>query len=286
MLRGRAAECARLDQLLAQVRESRSAVLVIRGEPGIGKTALLRYAEEAATGFRVVSIAGVESELEFTYAGLHLLCAPLLEQLDVLPEPQRVALQVALGLAAGDPPDRLLVGLAALGLLAADEQPYLCLIDDFQWLDDASARVIEFVAGRLLAEPAALFFATREQLLTGLPEMALRGLDEADAHALLATAVPGRIDERVRDRLVAEAHGNPLALLELPRWMTADGGFAMPAPLDVEDGFRRRIDALSGDRRTLLQLAAADPEGDASLVRRAADRLGIGADFDPDLVEV
>ncbi|MDA0166039.1 AAA family ATPase [Solirubrobacter ginsenosidimutans] len=287
MLRGRAAECERLDQLLAQVREGRSGVLVLRGEPGVGKTALLGYAAERASGFRVASIAGVESELEFAYAGLHLLCAPLLSRLPILPQPQRLALEVALGLAAGERPDRLLVGLATLGLLTADAQPFLCVIDDFQWLDDASARVLEFVAGRALAEPLGLVFAVRqEQLLGGLPELAVSGLAEADARALLETVVPGPIDEGVRERIVAEAQGNPLALLELPRWMTADGGFARPAPLDIEDGYRRRIEALSAESRTLLQLAAADPEADVSLVRRAADRLGITADFDPDLVEV
>src|SRR3954469_25372325 len=152
MLRGRAAECARLDQLLGDVRAGRSAVLVVRGEPGVGKTALLRYAAERADAFRVAQIAGVESELELTYAGLHLLCAPLLGRLDALPRDQRDALQVALGLAAGDPPDRFLVALATLGLLSADEQPLLCLVDDFQWLDDASARVLEFVAAGVLAE--------------------------------------------------------------------------------------------------------------------------------------
>ncbi|WP_037501258.1 helix-turn-helix transcriptional regulator [Solirubrobacter soli] len=287
MLRGRAAECERLDQLLAQVREGGSAVLVLRGEAGVGKTALLRYAAEHASGFRVASIAGVESELEFAYAGLHLLCAPLLSRLGTLPQAQRGALEVALGLAAGDPPDRIVVGLATLGLLAADEQPLLCLIDDFQWLDDASARVLEFVAARALAEPLALVFAVREErVLGGLPELSVRGLADADAHALLQSVVPGPIDAGVRERIVAEAHGNPLALLELPRWMSADGGFAVPAPIDVEDGYRRRIEALSAGSRTLLQLAAADPEADASLVRRAAEQLGIAADFDPDLVEV
>src|SRR3954462_5731027 len=186
MLRGRAAECARLDQLLADVREGRSGVLVIRGEAGVGKTALLRYAAEQASGFRVARVAGVETEMELAYAGLQLLCAPLLGRLDALPQPQQAALLVALGLAAGDPPARFLVALAALGLLSAEQQPLLCLVDDFQWLDDASARVLEFVAARALVEPLGLVFAVRDaERLAGLPELALHGLDEASARALL-----------------------------------------------------------------------------------------------------
>ena len=237
--RGRSSECARLDRLLdGRARRAAARVLVIRGEAGVGKTALLRYAAERASGFRVAQIAGVESEMELAYAGLHQLCAPMLDRLDALPEPQQVALRVALGLAPGDPPDRFLVALATLGLLSAvaEERPLLCVVDDLQWLDDASAQVLGFVARRLLAEPVALVFAVREpsgeRQLAGLPELRLRGLDEADARALLETVVPGRIDERVRDRIVAETRGNPLALLELPRGMSAAelaGGFGAPA---------------------------------------------------------
>ncbi len=285
---GRSSERALLDRLLEDVRAGQSAVLVIGGEAGVGKTALLRYAAQQASGFRVAQIAGVESEMELAYAGLHQLCAPMLDRLDVLLEPQRVALNVALGLAVGDPPDRFLVALAALGLLSAiaEERPMLCVVDDLQWLDDASARVLGFVARRLLAEPVALVFAVREpsgeHQLAGLPELPLRGLDDVDARALLETVIPGRIDERVRERIVAETRGNPLALMELPRGMSAAelaGGFAAirPGALSgsIEDGFRRRLDALPADTRRLLQLAAADSVGEPLLVWRAAEQLGI-----------
>ena len=301
---GRPVECALLDRLLEDVRRGHSSVLVIRGEAGVGKTALLRYAAEQASGFRVAQLAGVESEMELAYAGLHQLCAPVLGQLDVLPEPQQVALRVALGLASGDPPDPFLVALGTLGLMSAvaGERPLLCVVDDLQWLDDASAAVLGFVARRLLAEPVALVFAVREpddeHRLAGVPELPLRGLDDAGARALLATVIPGRIDARVRDRIVAETRGNPLALLELPRGMSAAelaGGFALPAPGglsgSIEDGFRRRLDALPAGTRRLVQLAAADPVGDPLLVWRAAEQLGIHPDdatpaVDADLVEI
>ena len=303
-LRGRSNERARLDQVLDEVRGGHSAVLAIRGEAGVGKTALLRYATEQASDFRVAQIGGVESEMDLAYAGVHQLCTPMLDQLGALPEPQQVALAVALGRAAGDPPDRFLVALATLGLVAAvaEEQPLLCVVDDLQWLDDASARVLGFVARRLLAESVAVVFAAREpsgeHQLVGLPELPLRGLDEVDARALLEMVVPGRIDERVRDRIVEETRGNPLALLELPRGMTAAelaGGFAV-APAaglsgSIEDGFRRQLDALPADTRRLLQLAAADPVGEPLLVWRAAELLGIHPEaatpaVDADLVEI
>src|SRR3954452_6442729 len=287
-LQGRSAEHGLLDRLLRNVRGGQSAVLVIRGEAGVGKTALLRHAVEQASGFRATQIAGVESEMELPYAGLHQLCTPVLDRLEVLPEPQQVALRVALGLAAGDPPDRFLVALATLGLLsaAAEERPLLCVVDDFQWLDDATAQAVGFVARRLLAESVALVLAVREpsdeHRLTGLPELALRGLDAADARALLETVIPGPIDAGVRDRIVAETRGNPLALLELPRGMSAAelaGGYGLPASLglsgSIEDGFRRRIDALPADTVRLVQLAAADPVGEPLLVWRAAERLRI-----------
>ncbi|HET7051712.1 MAG TPA: ATP-binding protein, partial [Solirubrobacteraceae bacterium] len=196
--RGRTSESAALERLLEDVRGGHSAVLVIRGEAGIGKTALLRYAVQQASGFRVAQIAGVESEMELAYAGLHQLCTPMLDQLDVLPQPQQVAIGIALGLESGDPPDRFLVALATLGLLSAgaEERPLFCVVDDLQWLDDASARVLGFVARRLLAEPVALLFAVREpsgeHQLVGLPELPLRGLDDGDARALLETVIPGR----------------------------------------------------------------------------------------------
>jgi len=287
-LQGRSSEHALLDRLLRDVRGGQSAVLVIRGEPGVGKTALLRHAVAEASGFRVAQIAGVESEMELPYAGLHQLCAPMLDRLEELPRPQQAALGVALGLAPGDPPDRFLVALATLGLMSAtaDERPLFCVVDDFQWLDDATAQAVGFVARRLLAESVALLLVVRdpsdEHRLTGLPELALRGLDTADARALLETVIPGPIDDGVRDRIVAETHGNPLALLELPRGMTAAelaGGYGLPASLglsgSIEDGFRRRLDALPADTRRLVQLAAADPVGEPLLVWRAAELLGI-----------
>jgi DNA-binding CsgD family transcriptional regulator len=303
-LRGRSAENAALDRLLSDVRGGQSGVLVIRGEAGVGKTALVQQAAAQAAGFRVAQVAGVELEMELPYAGLHQLCTPMLDRLDVLPEPQQVALGVALGLALGDPPDRFLVALATLGLMSAtaEERPLLCVVDDFQWLDDATAQAVGFVARRLLAESVALVLAVRapsgDERLAGLPELALRGLADADARALLESVIPGPIDEGVRDRIVAETHGNPLALLELPRGMTAAelaGGFATPASVGLsgglEDGFRRRLDALPAETLRLVQLAAADPVGDPLLVWRAAERLGIAPDaatpaVEADLLEI
>jgi hypothetical protein len=290
--RGRSREREALDRLLEAARGGSSGVLVIRGEAGVGKTALMRYAADRASGFLVVQIAGVESEMELPFAGLHQLCVPLLGRLGALPQPQQDAVRVALGLASGPPPDRFLVGLATLSLLAevAEAQPLLCLVDDLQWLDGASAQVLGFVARRLLAEPVAIVFAVREpteeRQLTGLPALSLEGLDHEDASALLATVVAGRLDERVRERIIAETHGNPLALLELPRAMSAAelaGGFGRPGtltPAVLDAGFRRRLDALPADTRRLLGLAAADPVGEPLLVWRAAERLGI----DPEAV--
>jgi DNA-binding CsgD family transcriptional regulator len=302
--RGRFSERALLARLLEDVRSGQSAVLVVRGEAGVGKTSLLRHAAEQASDFRVAQVAGVESEIELAYAGLHQLCAPMLEQLDALPEPQQVAVNVALGLSSGEPPDRFLVALATLGLVSviAEERPLLCIVDDLQWLDDASAGVLAFVARRLLAEPVAVVFAVREPStgheLPGLPELVLQGLDDADARALLETVIPGRIDALVRDRIVAETRGNPLALVELPRGMSAAelaGGFAPLGAVglagSIEDGFVRRLEALPADTRRLLQLAAADPVGEPLLVRRAAEMLGIDQDaatpaVDAQLVEI
>ncbi len=251
----------------------------------MGKTALLRMAAEQASGFRVAQIAGVESEMELPFAGLHQLCASLLPDVSGLPQPQREALRVAFGLAAGVTPDRFLVGLAALTLLAevAETQPLLCLVDDLQWLDETSAQVLGFVARRLLAERVAIVFAIREpseqRQLAGLPELRLGGLEHDDASALLATVVAGRLDEHIRERIIAETRGNPLALLELPRGMNAAelaAGFGPPRPGVLEDTFQRRLDSLPADTRRLLQIAAADPVGEPLLVWRAAERLGIG----------
>ena len=280
-----------LDRLLEKARGGESAALVIRGEAGVGKTALLRYAARQAAGFRVAQVAGVESEMELPYAALHQLCAPMLVQLDALPEPQGAALRIAFGLASGDAPDRFLVALATLSLLAqsAEERPLLCLFDDGQWLDGASGQVVGFVARRLQAESVAFVFAVREladdEPFAGLPELMLAGLAQEDARALLATVVPGRLDERVRDRLIAETRGNPLALLELPRGMSAAelaGGFAVLDSGDLgghlQDHYSRRLDGLPEPTRQLMLLAAADPVGDASLVWRAAQTLGIDLD--------
>jgi DNA-binding CsgD family transcriptional regulator len=291
-LRGRDDERAALDNLRHDVLSGRSATLVIRGEPGVGKSALLRYvAARAATDFLVAEISGVESEAELAYAGLHQLCARMLDDLDALPHPQRSALSVAFGLSDGTPPDRFLVGLATLSLLAhqAEHRPLLCIIDDAQWLDDASSQVFGFVARRLGAESVALIFAVREgrdpHRFAGLPEMRVEGVSDEDARALLATVVPGRLDERVRDRIVAETGGNPLALLELPRGMSAAelaGGFGLPdaggVPAQIEVHYVNRIRALPESTQQLMLLAAADSVGDATTVWRAADTLGIRTD--------
>jgi DNA-binding CsgD family transcriptional regulator len=287
----RTSELEHLDKLLADARAGHSAALVLRAEAGVGKTALLRYAARRAAGFRVVQIAGVEAEMELPFAAVHQLCAPMLDRLDAIPAPQREALRVALGLATGNPPDRFLISLATLSLLSAvaDERPLLCLVDDAQWLDGASAQILTFVARRLLAESMAILFAVREpsaaRHFEGLPQLPVHGLSEDAARALLSRAIPGRIDARVRDRIVAEARGNPLALLELPRGRSpvdVAGGFEVPALTDVpgrlENHYLRRIEALPKATQRLLLLAAADPVGDAALAWRAARHLGIGAD--------
>ena len=284
----RTAEREALDRLLAQGREGRSAVLVMRGEAGIGKTALLRYVARQASGFRVAQVAGVEAEMELPFSGIHQLCAPVLDQLDALPQPQQNALNVALGLAPGDVPDRFLVGLAVLGLLsaAAEERPLLCLVEDAHWLDAASGLILGFVARRLQADSVAIVAAVREPNarhdFDGLPELRLRGLAEEDARTLLMSAVPGRIDDRVRDRIVAETRGNPLALLDLPGSMSAAelaGGFELlPAtdlPRHLEEQYHQRAGELPEATQRLLLLAAAEPLGDATLIWRAAEALGI-----------
>jgi DNA-binding CsgD family transcriptional regulator len=290
-LRGRRSERETLDGLLGGVRAGQSHVLVLRGEEGVGKSALLAYLREQATGCRIARAAGVESELELAFAGLHQLCLPLLDRLERLPGPQRDALATAFGLSAGDAPDRFLVGLAVLTLLsdAAESQPLVCVVDDAQWLDRASAQTLAFVARRLLAESVAVVFAVREPgagpELSGLPELTIGGLGHGDARALLDEAIRGRLDERVRDRIVAETRGNPLALLELPRGRTPvelAGGFGLPAaqPLAgrIEESFLHRLRSLPPETQRLLLLAAAEPIGDATLLWRAADRLGVGID--------
>ena len=290
LLAGRGAESARLDSLLADARAGQSAVLVLRGEPGIGKTAVLGYAAERAAGFRVVRAAGVESEMELPFAGLHQLCGPMLGGLARLPPPQRDALGTAFGLSSGTQPDRFLVGLAVLSLLsdAAEERPLLCLIDDAQWLDRSSAQVLAFVARRLQAESVVLLFAEREpgelDELAGLPDLPLRGLPDDSARELLASAIGGPIDDRVRDRILAEARGNPLALIELPHELspaTLAGGFGLPGgrpvPGRIEASFRRRVQQLPAATQRLLLVAAAEPTGEPALLWRAVAMLGIPA---------
>jgi DNA-binding CsgD family transcriptional regulator len=291
MLWGRGEQCRFVDGLIADVRAGRSRVLVVRGEPGIGKTVLLGYAAETAQDFLVARAGGAESEMELPFAALHQLCGRMLGRLDRLPGPQREALGVAFGLQAGSAPDRFLVGLAVLGLLSevAADRPLLCLVDDAQWLDQASAQALAFAGRRLEAESVALLFGTRDPAgeggLAGLPGLVLDGLPDADARALLASVLPGLLDERVRDRIIAESGGNPLALLELPHGATAAelaGGFGVADPLPVagmiEQSFLRRITPLPEVTRFLLLLAAAEPAGDPALLWRAAGSLGISAD--------
>jgi DNA-binding NarL/FixJ family response regulator len=275
-----------LDRLVEAVQAGEGRALVVRGDPGVGKTVLLDYLAGQASACRVARAAGVQSEMELAFAGLHQLCAPMLNHLERIPAPQREALRVAFGVAAGPPPDRLFVGLAVLSLLSevAGERPLVCLIDDEHWLDRASAQALGFTARRLAADPVGLVFAARDPgaELAGLPELEVTGLDDSDARALLDAALAGPLDARVRDLIVAETRGNPLALLELPRGLTPGelaGGFGLPgaAPLAgrIEDSFARQLDALPAETRRLLQLAAADPSGDRSLVWRAARWLGI-----------
>jgi DNA-binding CsgD family transcriptional regulator len=290
-LLGRQREREVLDGVVSSVRAGQSRVLVLRGEAGVGKSALLDALAASALSCRVARVAGVESEMELAFAGLHQLCAPMLDRLDRLPNPQRDALATAFGLSASAAADRFLVGLAVLSLLAesADERPLVCLVDDAQWLDRASAQALAFVARRLLADSVALVFAVREpselRELDGLPEHTITGLSDRDARVLLESSVPGRLDEGVRDRIVAESRGNPLALLELPRALSATelaGGYRRPdtGPLasQIEQSFLRRIRTLPDETRRLLLTAAAEPVGDVALLHRAADRLGIGSD--------
>jgi DNA-binding CsgD family transcriptional regulator len=284
-LLGRERHGVALDRLLEAARGGHGGVMVVHGEPGVGKTALLEYAAEAGRDFRVVQTVGVEGEMELPYAALQQLCSPILELAARLPVPQGDALAVAFGLSVGAPPSPFLVGLAALGLLseASEERPLLCVVDDAQWLDRASARALAFVARRLLAEKIAFVFAARElgDALAGLPELRVEPLGRRDARTLLESVLPAPVDEHVLDRIVLETHGNPLALLELPRGMTPiqlAGGFGLPAvPLSrsIEESFTRRLAKLPGDARRLLLIAAADPTGDPAVVWRAARQLGI-----------
>ncbi|MFG1855545.1 ATP-binding protein [Actinomadura geliboluensis] len=279
-------ERAELDGLLGDVRSGRGRALVLRGEAGVGKSALLRHTVGRAADMRVVRTVGTESEMELAFAGLHLLLAPLLDRIEKLPGPQRDALAVAFGMRNGDTPDRFIIGLAVLTLLAeaAEERALLCVIDDAQWLDQSSAQVLAFVARRLLAEPVGLIFAAREpgSQFHGLVDLEVRGLEKQDAQALLGSVVRFPLDERIRDRILAETNGNPLALLELPRGLSPAqlaGGFglveAQAVPARIEEGFRRRLAGLPDATRSFLLVAAAEPTGDPVLIRRAAERLGV-----------
>ncbi|TDD64904.1 helix-turn-helix transcriptional regulator [Jiangella aurantiaca] len=289
--RDRRAERTRLDRLVAEVHSGQGQVLVVRGEAGIGKSALLEYLVDQAGGSRVIRASGVESEMELPFAGLHQLCGRMLDLGDRLPRPQRDALAVAFGLESGGPPDRFLVGAATLGLLteASDRQPLLCVVDDAQWLDHASAQTLTFVGRRLLADRIGLVFAVREPVdgpeWRGFPELPVGGLADHDAESLLAAVVPGRLDERIRRRIVAETRGNPLALLELPRGLTTAelaGGFerpdARPLTNQIEQNFARRVRALPPQTQRLLLTASAEPVGDLPLLLRALTILGVPID--------
>ena len=253
-LLGRERECEVLDRLLNGVRTGDGGVLVMYGEAGVGKTALLEYTVEAAREFRIARTIGVEAEMELPFAAAQQLCAPFVELMDRLPQPQHDALDVAFGLRTGPAPDPFLVGLAVLGVLAeaAEEQPLLCGIDDAQWLDSASARALAFVARRLVAEKIALVFATRElgDTLSGLPELLVTPLERRDARALLESVLPAMLDESVLERIVAETRGNPLALLELPRGLSPTqlaGGFGLPATAPLSAGIEERLYATAGE---------------------------------------
>jgi DNA-binding CsgD family transcriptional regulator len=289
-LRDRHSERGVLDRLVEAVRGGESRSLVMRGDPGVGKTVLLDHLarQAAGAGCRVTRAVGVQWETELAFAGLHQLCGPILGHAGRLPGPQHDALRTAFGIHAGPPPDLFLVGLGVLSLLSevAGERPLICLIDDEQWLDRASAQALGFAARRLRADSVGLVFAAREPGpgLAGLHELQVGGLREKDARALLDAALTGPLDARVRDLIVAETRGNPLALLELPRGLSPAelaGGFGLPAaalPGRIEDSFARQLAALPDQARQLVQLAAADPSGDPSLVWRTAGRLGIPAD--------
>jgi DNA-binding CsgD family transcriptional regulator len=277
-----------LDRFVASVQGGAGRALVVRGEPGVGKTVLLDYLASRASGCLIARAAGVQSEMELAFAGLHQLCAPMLDHAEALPVPQRKALLTALGVSAGPAPDRFLVGLAVAGLLseAAGERPLVCVVDDQQWLDHASAQALGFAARRLAADPVGLVFAARVpgQDVAGLPELVVEGLTGDDARKLLESALSGPLDARVRDQIIADTNGNPLALLELPRGLTPAqlaGGFglssAVPLTGRIEESFGRQLETLPAQTQRLVQLAAADPSGDPVLVWRAAGRLAIGA---------
>jgi DNA-binding CsgD family transcriptional regulator len=299
---GRGQERATLDRMLSEVRDGASRSLVIRGDPGMGKSALVDYAAAAAAGFLVIRVTGIESEMEFAFAALQQACAPLLKHLDQLPAPQADALRVAFGLRSAEnppagraePPDRFLVGLGVLALAAeeAAAQPLLCIVDDAQWVDQTSLQALAVAGRRLYGESVGLIFTARSGTilgeLAGFPELTLAGLPERDARTLLATVVPDRLDERVRDRILAEAAGNPLAIVEFSREITAAGelagGFGVspwitrPLADRVAERYLARVTGLPPATRRLLLVAAAEPLGDPALLRLASMRLGLRLD--------
>jgi DNA-binding CsgD family transcriptional regulator len=285
-LQDRRHESGLIGGLLEGARAGGSGALVLRGRPGVGKTALLEHAVGSASDLKVLRAVGVESESELAYAALHQLCAPVLDRLDRLPGPQGDALATTFGLREAPVPDRFFVGLAVLSLLSevAEERPLLCVVDDVQWLDRASAQALAFVARRLMAESVVMLFGARErsELFAGLTELVVDGLADTDARVLLASVIPGRLDQRVADQLLAETRGNPLALLELPRGLSAAqlaGGFGLPGALSLEarlqERFLERLNALPEESQRLLRVAAAEPTGDAALVWQAAEQLGV-----------
>jgi DNA-binding CsgD family transcriptional regulator len=288
VLVGRLRECEALDRILSDALAGRSQVAVLRGEAGAGKSSLLDHLKARAAGWRVESANGVESEMELAYSGLHQLCGPMLPLVDRLPAPQRDALATVFGLSSGPAPDPFLVGLATLTLLAevAERQPLVCIVDDAHWLDEASARILGFVARRLLAERIALVCAARtgagDEVLPGLPELRVAGLGDSDARALLLGNVPGPLDSAVSEQIVKESHGNPLALLELPRtWNAAElaGGFGLPGTHQVagkiERSYAKRLLLLPAETQLLVLAAAAEPLGDLALLHGAAETLGL-----------
>ncbi|TYQ14403.1 UNVERIFIED_ORG: regulatory LuxR family protein [Gordonia westfalica J30] len=289
---GREAEQHQLAELCDRARAGESGVLVIHGEAGIGKTVLLAaMLTDAENGSRAVRIAGAESEMELAYAGVQQLCGPILGLIDGLPDPQKNALRVALGLREGNAPDRLLVGLAVLTLLgdAGAERPTVCVIDDAQWVDHASLQALTFAARRLLADRVVMVFAARtpdaRAELNGLPDLKLDRLTHADADRLLSEVMPGQLDQTVRENILAEADGNPLALLELRHAMgpaVLAGGYGLTAATSVakriEREYEQRLHELPQATRTLLLLAAAEPTGDSARLWAAAAHLQIDAD--------
>lgn len=286
---GREHELARFDELLRIVRNGGSETIVVRGDPGVGKSALLEHLVASASGFQVVRAVGVEGEVDLPYAGLQQLCRSLTNAIDALPEPQRVALRVAFGLASGDPPERYIVGLAVLSLMSenAATQPLLCVVDDAQWLDGATTHALGFIGRRLGADSVGCVIGCREAVsdVEGFPELHVGALSAADSRALLDSVLVGQVDEPVRERLLIEAHGNPLALIELPRSLTtadAASGVLPRAETSlssrIEESFRLRITALGEQTRKLLLLAAAEPVGDPLLLHRAAAHVALPMD--------